>query len=76
MALSTRILALLHAVEGDINDRNKSLYGAQGAEQPVWVHFADHLHDVPFAEAQLSRFSGDVVAQRSDFTEDRHGRKA
>lgn len=29
VSLSTRILALLHAVEGDINDRNQSLYGAQ-----------------------------------------------
>lgn len=62
--------ALLHPSQGDIDDGNQALAGAQRAQQPVGIGPAHHLHDVALAEAQLSRFGGDVVAQRSHFTEE------
>ncbi|KAF3851481.1 hypothetical protein F7725_013253 [Dissostichus mawsoni] len=46
-----------------------ALHGAQGAQQPVWVSLAQDPQDVSFVEAQLSRLGGDVVTQRSYFTE-------
>lgn len=64
---SNGVLALLHAFECDIDKGNQTLQGAQGTEQPVWISFAEDLQDITFVEAQLTRFSGNVVAQCSDF---------
>lgn len=57
------LLAVLHAVRGDVDDGNQAPRGAQRAQQPVRVGSAQNLHDVSFVEAELTRFCGDVVAQ-------------
>lgn len=64
------ILALLHAFEADIHDGNQAPCGAQGAEQPVWISPALDPQDVAFVEAQLTGFSGDVVAECPYLTEE------
>lgn len=68
---SEGLLALLHALEGNIDDGNQALGGAQRAEQPVWVRLPQDPQDVALVEAQLAGLGGYVVAQRSYFTEER-----
>lgn len=63
------VLAVLHAVEGDVDNWNQALGGAQGTEQPIGVSLAENAQDVALVEAQLSGLGGDVVAQCSYFTE-------
>lgn len=65
---SRGIVAVLHAVEGDIDDGNQAPGGAQGAQQPVWISLAQDLQDITLVEAQLARLGGYVVAQCSHFT--------
>lgn len=59
-------MAVLHAVEGHVNDGHQTLGGAQGAEQPVGIGLPQNPQDVALVEAQLARLGGYVVAQRSD----------
>lgn len=63
------ILAVLHAVEGDVDNWNQAPGGAQGTEQPIGVSLAQNVQDVALVEAQLSGLGGDVVAQCSYFAE-------
>lgn len=67
---STGILALLHAFQGNIDDGNQTLRGAQRAEQPVWIRLAKDPQDVTLSEAELTGRGGYVVAQCSYFTEE------
>lgn len=67
---SSGILALLHAFEGNINDGNQALRGAQRAEQPVGIRLAQDPQDVALVEAQLAGLGGYVVAQCSYLTEE------
>lgn len=64
------VLAVLHAVEGDVDDGDQALGGAEGAEQPVGIGLAQDPQHVALVEAELSGLGGDVVTQRSDFTEE------
>lgn len=60
-------MALLHAFEGDVDDGNQALRGAQGAEQPVRIGLSQDTQDIALVEAQLAGLCGYVVAQCSDF---------
>lgn len=62
------VLAVVHAAEGDVDDGDQTLGGAQRAEQPVGVGFAQDSQDVALVEAQLAGLGRYVVAQGSDFT--------
>lgn len=73
LASATGAQALLHPSQGDVDDGNQALAGAQRAQQPVWISPTHNLHDVTLVEAQLARFSGYVMAQRSHFTEEDGG---
>lgn len=66
--------ALLHPSQGDVDNGNQAPGGAQRAEQPVCIGPLQNLHDVALVEAQLARFGGYVVAQRSHFAEEKHGK--
>lgn len=67
------VLAVLHAVEVDVDDGHQAPGGAQGAEQPVRIGLAQDLQDVTLVEAQLTGLGGYVVAQSSDSTEEQQG---
>ena len=69
-AESGGVLAVVHAVQGHVDDGNQPPGGAQGAEQPIGIGFAQDQQDVALVEAQLPGLGGDVVAQSSDFTEE------
>lgn len=56
------ILAVLHAIEGNIDDGDQALAGAQGAEQPVGVGLFQDPQNVTLVEAQLAGLGGYVVA--------------
>lgn len=64
------MVAVLHAVEGDIDDGNQAPAGAQRAEQPIRIRLAQDTQDVALVEAQLTGLGGYVVAQCSYFTEE------
>lgn len=68
---SSGVLALLHTAEGDVNDGDQPVGGAQRAEQPVRVGLAQDPQDVALVEAQLAGLGGDVVAQGPNFTEEK-----
>lgn len=53
---------------GDIHDGHQSLLGAKAALQPVTIHLGDDLQNIPFVEAQLSCFSGNVMAKSFHLT--------
>lgn len=61
-------LAVLHAPQGNIDERHQAPLGPQGAEEPVGVGPAQDPQYVPFLETQLVRLRGYVVAQSSHFT--------
>lgn len=69
LASDTRAQAVLHPSQGDVDDGNQALAGAQRAQQPVGISPLHNLHDVALVEAQLARFSGYVVAQGAHLTE-------
>lgn len=67
LAESSSIVAFLHAFEGDVDDGNQALCGAQGAEQPVRIGLSQDPQDIALVKAQLARLCGYVVAQCSYF---------
>lgn len=55
------VVAVLHAVEGDVDDWNQALAGAEGAEQPVRIGLTQDPQDVALVEAQLTGLGGYMV---------------
>lgn len=60
--------ALLRAFEGNIDDGNQTLRGAEGADEPVWVSLSQDLQDIALVKAEMTGLGGYVMAQRSHFT--------